>query len=425
MELFQKLGEEIEGLWRARNYNEEDLPEIAAEALKQARLPEKVSAWDVLAWTLGQRVLPEQKDPRASFGDPPITLYAAPRFHIDVYFWFEGTTAIHQHAFCGAFQVLQGSSIHSWYEWTRREAVNTFTETGDMELKVCELLEVGDIQPIWAGKRYIHALFHLDQPSATIVVRTDKSPMYLPQYAYYKPHLAIDPFFEQVVTTKKLQSMTALIRAGRPDADDQIVKLIENSDFQTTYLILSQAHSFLRAGGMDQIFGLTRPDERFKNFLDAAARHHGELAGIFPTIFSYREKQDEIVRMRGVVSNPEHRFFLALLLNVEGRERILGLIKKRFPDADPIDKVLDWVFEMSETRVFGANPPNVLGMVDFGQFDLLLLENLLRGKSDHEIRKILEDQYPKDERLKFSAVFDFRYERIMHTVIFQPLLDDL
>lgn len=424
MELFQKLGEEIEALWRGKNYNEEELPEIAAAALKEARLPEKVSAWDVLAWTMEQTVLPEQKDPRASFGDPPITLYAAPRFHIDVYFWFEGTTAIHQHAFCGAFQVLQGSSIHSWYEWNRREAVNTFTEIGDMDLEVCELLEVGDIQPIWAGKRYIHALFHLDQPSATIVVRTDKSPLYLPQYAYYKPHLAIDPFFEQVVTTKKLQSLTALIRAGRPDADEQIVKLIENSDFQTAYLILSQAHGFLRAGGMDQIFGLARPDERFGRFLDAAARRHGELAGVFPAIFSYREKQDEIVRQRGIVTNPEHRFFLALLLNAEGRERIFSLINKRFPDADPIEKVLDWTFDMAQTRVFGANPPNALGIADFDNFDLFVLENLLRDKSDEEMRESLGNEYSAEEAEKLVQGLDAKIERIRSAVIFQPLLDE-
>ncbi len=92
---------------------------------------------------MDQTVLPEQKDPRASFGDPPITLYTAPRFHVDVYFWFEGTTAIHQHGFAGPFQVLHGSSIHSWYEWERREVVNTFTETGDMTLKVCELSRGG------------------------------------------------------------------------------------------------------------------------------------------------------------------------------------------------------------------------------------------------------------------------------------------
>jgi hypothetical protein len=422
MELFQKLGEEIEALWRARNYNEEDLPEIAAEALKQARLPEKVSAWDVLAWTMQQTVLPEQKDPRASFGDPPITLYAAPRFHIDVYFWFEGTTAIHQHAFCGAFQVLQGSSIHSWYEWTHRETVNTFTEVGDMGLKVCELLEVGDIQPIWAGKRYIHALFHLDQPSATIVVRTDKSPLYLPQYAYFKPHLAIDPFFEQVATTKKLQSLIALIRAGRSDADDLIAKLIEDSDFQTTYLILSQAHSFLRAGGMDQIFGLARPDERFKGFLEAAHRRHGELADVFPPVFSYREKQDEIVRQRSVVTNPEHRFFLALLLNAEGRTRIFSLIKKRFPDIDPLEKVLDWTFDMSQTRVFGANSSNALGMPDFDNFDLFVLENLLKDKSAEEMREGLKAEYSAEEAEKLLQGLDAKIERIRSAVIFQPLL---
>lgn len=422
MELFQKLGEEIEALWRARNYNEEDLPEIAAEALKQARLPEKVSAWDVLTWAMEQTVLPEQKDARASFGDPPITIYAAPRFHIDVYFWFEGTTAIHQHSFCGAFQVLHGSSIHSWYEWERREPVNTFTEIGEMDLKVCELLEVGDIQPIWAGKRYIHALFHLDQPSATIVVRTDKSPLYLPQFSYHKPHLAVDPFFEQVGTTKKLQSLTALIRAGRSDADEHIVKLIENSDFQTTYLVLAQAHAFLRASGMNQIFGLAQPDERFKTFLDAAARRHGKLADVFPAIFSYREKQDEIVRQRGIVTNPEHRFFLALLLNAEGRARIFSLIDKRFPGVDPLEKVLDWTFDMAQTRVFGANSPNALGIPDFDNFDLFVLENLLKDKTEDEMRESLRAEYSADEAEKLLQGLDAKIERIGSAVIFQPLL---
>jgi hypothetical protein len=291
-----------------------------------------------------------------------------------------------------------------------------------MNLKVCELLEVGDIQPIWAGKRYIHSLFHLDQPSATIVVRTDRSPLYLPQYSYHKPHLAIDPFFEQVGTTKKLQSLTALIRAKRSDADEHIVKLIENSDFQTTYLILSQAHGFLRAEGMNQIFALARPDERFKNFLDAAARRHGKLADIFPPVFSYREKQDEIVRQRGIVTNPEHRFFLALLLNAEGRTRIFSLIKKRFPDVDPLEKVLDWTFDMSQTRVFGANSSNALGIADFDNFDLFVLENLLRDKSDEEMRESLRAEYSAEEAEKLLAGIDAKTERIRSAVIFQPLL---
>ena len=134
MKLFQKLGEEIEEIWRDKNYAEDEFPHIAEQALKKANLPEKVSAWEVVEWTLQQTNLPDQRDIHGNFGDPPITLYNSPRFHADVYFWLEGTTAIHQHAFCGAFQVLHGSSIHSWYEFDLQESVNTFTEIGEMSL---------------------------------------------------------------------------------------------------------------------------------------------------------------------------------------------------------------------------------------------------------------------------------------------------
>ncbi|MFN2514442.1 MAG: hypothetical protein ABR568_23900, partial [Pyrinomonadaceae bacterium] len=54
--------------------------------------------------------LPHQYDVEGRFGNPPITLFAGPRFHIDVYYWLDGTTSIHQHSFTGAFQVLLGSS---------------------------------------------------------------------------------------------------------------------------------------------------------------------------------------------------------------------------------------------------------------------------------------------------------------------------
>lgn len=422
MELFKQLGEQIEALWLATDYNEEALPDIAAKALKEARLPEKVSAWDVLKWTMGQNVLPEQKDPRASFGDPPITLYASPRFHIDVYFWFEGTTATHQHGFCGAFQVLHGSSIHSWYEWEQRESVNTFTEVGRMDLKVCELLEVGDIQRIWAGKRYIHALFHLDQPSATIVVRTDKSPMYLPQYSYHKPSLATDPFFEQITVTKKLQSAAALIRANHPDADAELLKLIVNSDFQTTYMLLSQVHHMLRSSGLSSIFGLTEGNDRFKTLLDAAGSRHAKFADVLPDVFAHREKQDEIVKLRATVTNPEHRYFLALLLNAENREQVFSLIKKRFPQADPLDKVLDWVMEMSQTRIFGATPTNALGIPDFDNFDLLVLEKLLEDKAEEEIAESVKAETPGERADQLIETLPARIAKIRGAVIFQPLL---
>src|SRR5687768_16378218 len=421
MELFQKLGAEIEESWREQNYNETLFPAIADEALRRADLPSKVSAWEVIEWTLRQSELPPQKDPTGNFGDPPITLFVAPRFYIDVYFWLDGTTQIHQHGFCGAFQVLLGSSLHSWYEFEPTESVNTFLEIGTMRLKVCELLKVGDVQQILAGRQYIHSLFHLDQPSATIVVRTEKSPLYLPQFSYHKPSLALDPFFEHQTTTRKLQSIGPLFQVSHPDSDRLIAEMLEASDFQTSFAILSTVHNHLSGGFLGQLFNLEGPAARFRAFLEIVERRHGSKATQLPAVFQHRERVNEIVRRRGYVTEPEHRFFFALLLNVEGRETIFSLVKQRFPDADPIERVLDWTHDLAHTRVVGVNTPNALGLEGFDDVDLSILESFLRGKSEDDARQSLAIDYGAE---KIAAMdVDGKLARIRESAIFQPLLD--
>ena len=418
MELFQKLGADIEALWLEKNYNEELLPEIAVEALKRADLPSKLSAWDVVEWSLKQKELPPQRDLRGNFADPPVTIYSGPRFHIDVYFWFEATTAMHQHAFCGAFQVLMGSSIHSWYEFERREVINTFCEIGDISLKLCEILEKGDVQAIWPGRQYIHSLFHLDQPSATIVVRTDRSPLDLPQFSYNKPSLAIDPFFEQPTTIKKLQTMSTLFRAKHPDADRLTAEYLETCDLQTSFQVLSQLRHQLQGDQLSQLFKLDSPKSRFDQFLDIVSRRHGSAGEVMKQVFERFDMIDEITGRRGYVTKPEHRFFMALLLNVDGRARIFSLIKQRFPDADPVEKILDWIFDLAETRVVGIDINNALGIPDFGEAEMFVLENLLKDKPDDEIVKTYNDENPGAE----STIASDAIAKIRSSVIFRPLL---
>ena len=422
MKQFQNLGEKIEKLWRDKNYDEEVFPAIAKENLAAENLPEKLSAWEVIEWTLEEMNLPEQQDVAGRFGDPPITVFNAPRFHIDVYFWLEGTTAIHQHSFCGAFQVLHGSSLHSSYEFKLREKLNAFTEIGRMDLKTCELLNVGDIQEISAGQRYIHSLFHLEQPSATIVVRTHRSPLFLPQFSYHKPGLAVDPFFEEPNTAKKIQTITALIRSEHPATDDFIKKLLQKSDFQTCFKILSAIRPFLQQGQMQETFNLTEPKRRFENFLEIVAETHENFADLLPEVFQYKEKLEQIVQQRGFVKDPEHRFFLALLLNVDGKNKIFDLIKSKFPDEQPLDKILDWVFDLANTKVLGINIPNALGVESFDDFDLIVLENLLQNKSDEETIEIVKNDLSGENTADIDKNILSRIEKIRNAVIFEALL---
>src|SRR5690606_20395543 len=92
-----------------------------------------------------------------------------------------------------------------------------------------------------------------------------------------------------------------------------------------------------------------------------------------------------IVERRNFVTVPDLRFFLAVLLNVAGRETIYRLIKQRYPDSDPQEKVLDWTFDLANTRVVGIEPPTALGIENFGDIDIAVLEEMLNGKDETAI----------------------------------------
>ena len=424
MEGFYQLGDRLEAEWRRLDYAEDAFPSLAADGLRGACLHEKYTPWQVLEWTLDQIELPRQRDIPGRFGEPPITVFSGPRFHIDVYFWFHGTTSTHQHSFCGAFQVMHGSSIHSWYEFDLKDTVSSFCEIGEMRLKTCELLNKGDVQPILAGRQYIHGLFHLDQPSVSIVVRTDKSPLFLPQFDYRKPGLAIDPFYEHDATTKKLQVVGALLHAKQPDADKLITKLLDTADFHTAYLILANVYNRLAGNSVEQMFGGSESRRRFEALLSFAESRHSERGDILRRVFEHHERVEDLVRRRSFVQNPEHRFFFALLLNADGRERILSLIRDRFKDADPVEKILDWTYELSQTRLAGIDNQNALGIAGFDDFDLTLVEYLLRGRSDIQMAEIVREIYAPEKAEALLPNLSDRTSLIKNSIVFAPLLND-
>jgi hypothetical protein len=180
MQIFDALGATIEAAFRQVNYEEERLPAIAAGALRDAKIPEQISLTDVLRWLLSSEALPQQEDIEADFGEPPITVHRGRRFHIQVLVWLTGSTSIHEHGFAGAFQVLQGSSVQSWYELHARRRINSRLLLGDVRLRGVDLLQRGDVVEIHRG--VAHSVFHLDAPSATVVVRTYSDPDRQPQY---------------------------------------------------------------------------------------------------------------------------------------------------------------------------------------------------------------------------------------------------
>jgi hypothetical protein len=393
MQVFQEFGKFIEGLWREANYDEHAFPSIAAQALIEAQLTDRVDPWEIIRWVHRTTDLPQQADIEARFGNPPVTLYMGSRFYVDVYYWLDGTTEIHQHSFSGAFQVLLGSSIHSHYSFAIEREINPHFIIGKLELNDVTLLSKGDIQQIVAGPEYIHALFHLDRPSATITVRTQGTPAAQPQYSYKRPFIAYDPFLKDDLTVRKLQTVSLLYAMKHPEADTFVRELIGNSDFQTTFLVLERAFSHLSSNDMDRLFGLSANEDRCAVLLDRARARHGKMIDLLPPVFEEGARLQDIVRRRGTITSEDHRFFLALLLNVSDRERLLAVVKSRFPERKPIDIVLDWVEELYRTKVLGSNESNALGIDGFDDNYLFVLEGLLEGRSAADIKERARSEY--------------------------------
>lgn len=417
------LGELIDSRWRAANFDEDSFPGTAAAVLRECDPTLFPDPWEAVRWVNGSLTLPAQEDIEARFGNPPITLFRTDRFYISILFWLDGTTAIHQHAFSGAFKVLLGSSLHAQYAFDRRQKINNELLVGDLKLEHIELLRAGDTRQIVAGNHFIHALFHLERPSATLVIRTYHTKGSSPQYDYLKPWIARDPFHHEQALTRKLQTLSLLYGANHLDTRTLVKDLVEGSDFLTTFYVLQQAFRH-DAETEAPIPNRTVSRPGFGEILDSARKRHGSLVDLLPPVFEEERRQADIIRRRAQVTAPDHRFLLALLLNLSDRGAVLELVRQQFPSQDAVQKIIEWVEELATTRVWKSDESNVLGLDGMDEDALFVLGRMLEGKSVDDTVKAIEARYSAGGAGTLRGELPEIRRKLRESLLFKGILAD-
>src|SRR5713101_3379508 len=297
MQFFQKLGSLVTRLWKERNYNEEDFPDVASRGLSELPPDQHISLWDVTKWGLTAEQLPFQIDLAAKFGQPPLTVYSGRDFRIEVLFWVEGTPAIHQHGFSGAFHVLHGSSLQSLWGFETTEQLATRLALGRVSLKKAELLRKGDSRPILAGNQMIHSTFHLDRPSLTVVVRTLGEANKQPQYTYLPPTIAYDPFGIVPSVERRTQLLRMLLISGKRAEYNEIVRhILGTEDAYSVFQFLLST------------FGMMEDEDERHNLLLAARLKHPKLIEALRPALLQTERRKKIIQIRARVSNSDLQF---------------------------------------------------------------------------------------------------------------------
>ncbi len=330
---FTELGRMVLAQWKARDFDPALFPSIAASALQTRPPSTEVDLSRLIADFLLDDEHPFQS--QSDFGQPELIVYDHPRFYIQILFWLDGTTEIHQHSFSGAFHVLEGSSIHSRFTFDDPRPISSHLLTGNLAWQNTRLLEKGCTEEIRAGADYIHALFHLETPSATVVVRTQTDAASGPQFTYLPPHLAIDPFAHDALTGRRKQLLDLLHSTADPKYLPLLLRMLGELDFERGFFILQSSMEHLRNTG------------EWEETWSVFSEKHRALAPSAERTLEDIVWRDALIGMRGSVSAVDHRFFLALLLNVPRRAELLNLVSQRFP-GEPEETVVGWVEELSD-----------------------------------------------------------------------------
>lgn len=369
-EQFEQLANDLES-----RLVDESLPTAAAAALHSFVETRQITPPDVLAWVANATNLPSQEDLEASFGEPPITVLNRPEFYIQVLFWRDGTTRIHQHAFSGAFAVLSGSSIHVTYSFASDIVVSEHFMTGRLQHKNTEYLRTGDCREIVGGTELIHSVFHLDSPTVSIVVRNHSDQNVATQLAY-GPTVALDLFERSQDYIRKRQVLDLVCEEA--NANELLAAMIGSSSICSTYLLLEQVTR--RRGRISAISEL----------LAHAQSVHGNVVEAFAESLTEMLRVENIVERRKAIRAPEHRRILALLLTVPNRQTILALLATIEPRRDPVSTLVQTLREMHSLPAPSQWGPNALGL-DLGDDALAFLERVLRGASVDAAAELCED----------------------------------
>jgi hypothetical protein len=368
-EYFRDLGNAVGERWSARGHDKHAFADVAFELLEERPAHSHVVPLDLLE-TVVRTPGYENRGSSDTFGQPAVPVFLHARFHIEILYWFHAAPGIHEHNFTGAFQVLSGSSVHASYAFDVAEEVHPQLQVGKTRLRSIELLARGDTRVILPHPQFAHALFHLEQPSTTIVVRLPSDPAFSPAMLYLPPGLAMDGHFADRSIALRRRALGAAVSMAPIHLERLTRQAIVGADPMALF-------SFL------QTYANLEKDERKKlSFFNEVAETHGPLVTQIRLALEEQHRMAAIVRRRQVIRSPELRFFLALMINCPDRRSVLDMVARRFPERGPVDAVMSWIEELTRLpSIVGPAEPNALGF-HLSAEGLERVARALRGDSD-------------------------------------------
>ncbi|HJL14507.1 MAG TPA: hypothetical protein RMH99_02555 [Sandaracinaceae bacterium LLY-WYZ-13_1] len=324
---FERLGAAIEDAWVAADREEERFGAIARDVLATMPPLEHFDRGALIRHHLDpHRPARRELTPLGAFGQPAITVYYGRGFVVDVYFWVESLSAIHNHPFCGLFTLLEGFSVHSVYAFDEQESVGARTRIGTLRQTELDLVRPGDVRLFsLEAHPLIHSLIHVPRGSISMVVRTLRSEGY---FRYFPPSLAIAMDERDETIARQVALLDTLRECGDPELADHLLAFLRHADLETSFHALSR----LWPGCGDDLRA---------TLLEVLRERHGDRADLIGPVMSRGSRWAEANGVREQLADTDERFVATALMLAEDRASLLELLRARHPD--PVQRLHRWI----------------------------------------------------------------------------------
>jgi hypothetical protein len=182
---------------------------------------------DDLLDLVSNRALPLQSYPKDEFGEVPFTICRNDDVFIDIYVWNQHHTSVHDHHFMGAFKILQGRSYQLSYEFKTSQKINDGLFLGKLSVVNKTTLKTGDRQRIHFYEDFIHQNLHLENPTVTLLIRTNQAEKILNSYYTNSKYTHLRP---TQLHTKLIESMIFFYKTKNPRAKEYFFQILDNKD---------------------------------------------------------------------------------------------------------------------------------------------------------------------------------------------------
>ena len=235
--------------------------------------------------------------------------------------------------------MLHGSSINAEYQFEKHDKINHHFLFGKLSKPNISKLSVGSIKTIYSGDRFIHSVFHLDNPTISIVVRTHQDDDAMPQFEYRGSHICLVKEISPELT-KQIQALKFVFSTDKDDFVKYFTKIYLTAPLDEKYWLIRALYTNLcKIPALWQMINQNN-NQKTQWIIESVSEE---------AILS------KVINIRTKIQDVELRYFIALLMNIPKWDEVTEFVKKYYEN-EP-EKMIERCF--SKLQSLGYQLPEI------------------------------------------------------------------